>query len=189
MTPEETVAVTRYFAESLGIDQFDECSYIPHQLMYRPSVSSNGEYIFRKYDGKWLDPDEILSAHPNWRDVTTLPTSSRESAVIQRDIKRQADPLAKDGIIGAFCRTYGISLVIDKFLADIYVPSAVEGRYDYIKGTSAAGVVVYDDKFAYSHHASDPAYGKLLNAFDLVRTHLFGDLDEKRRLKKCQTLP
>jgi hypothetical protein len=128
MTPEETVAVTRYFAESLGIDQFDECSYIPHQLMYRPSVSSNGEYIFRKYNGKWLDPDEILSAHPNWHDVTTLPTSSRESAVIQRDIKRQADPLAKDGIIGAFCRTYGISSVIDKFLADIYVPSTVEGR-------------------------------------------------------------
>jgi len=188
MPPEETVAVTRYFAESLGIDQFDECSYIPHQLMYRPSVSSNGEYIFRKYDGKWLDPDEILSAHPNWHDVTTLPTSSRESAVIQRDIKRQADPLAKDGIIGAFCRTYGISSVIDKFLADIYVPSAVEGRYDYIKGTSAAGVVVYDDKFAYSHHASDPAYGKLLNAFDLVRTHLFGDLDEKASFKEMSDL-
>jgi hypothetical protein len=26
MTPEETVAVTRYYADSLGIDQFDECS-------------------------------------------------------------------------------------------------------------------------------------------------------------------
>jgi hypothetical protein len=60
--------------------------------------------------------------------------------------------------------------------------------YDYIKGTSAAGVVVYDDKFAYSHHASDPAYGKLLNSFDLVRTHLFGDLDEKASFKEMSDL-
>ena len=39
-------------------------------------------------------------------------------------------------------------------------------------------VVVYDDVFAYSHHATDPACGKLLNAFDLVRIHKFGGLDE-----------
>jgi len=40
-------------------------------------------------------------------------------------------------------------------------------------------VVVYDGKFAYSHHATDPACGKLMNAFDLVRIHKFGDLDIK----------
>ena len=33
--------------------------------------------------------------------------------------------------------------------------------------------VVYDDKFAYSHHATDPSSGRLCNAFDLVRWHLF----------------
>lgn len=40
--------------------------------------------------------------------------------------------------------------------------------------------MIYDDKFAYSHHATDPACGKLLNAFDLVRIHKFGDEDEKK---------
>ena len=39
-------------------------------------------------------------------------------------------------------------------------------------------VVVYDDKFAYSHHATDPASEKLLNAFDLVRIHNFSHLDK-----------
>lgn len=43
---------------------------------------------------------------------------------------------------------------------------------------SHAGVVTYDDRFAYSHHATDPASGRLLNAFDLVRIHLFGSLDD-----------
>ena len=56
----------------------------------------------------------------------------------------------------------------------------MEGRYDYIQAESTAGVVLYDDKFAYSHHATDPAYGLLLNAFDLVRIHKFPDDDEKK---------
>lgn len=62
----------------------------------------------------------------------------------------------------------------------MYAPSVAHGRYDYIQGESSAGVVVYDDKFVYSHHATDPANGKLLNAFDLVRIHRFGDDDAKK---------
>ena len=34
VTPEEFVAVSRYLAQMLGIDYFDECSYQPNQLMY-----------------------------------------------------------------------------------------------------------------------------------------------------------
>jgi len=44
-------------------------------------------------------------------------------------------------------------------------------------------VILYDGKFAYSHHATDPVCGKLLNAFDLVRLHKFGDLEEKASFK------
>lgn len=38
VTPEEFVAVSRYVAQMLGIDYFDECSYQPNQLMYWPST-------------------------------------------------------------------------------------------------------------------------------------------------------
>lgn len=34
VTPEEFVAISRYLAQDLGIDYFDECSYQPNQLMY-----------------------------------------------------------------------------------------------------------------------------------------------------------
>lgn len=61
-----------------------------------------------------------------------------------------------------------------------YVLSAMEGRYDYIPADSSAGVCVYEDKFAYSHHATDPACEKMMNAFDMVRIHKFGDQDEKK---------
>jgi predicted P-loop ATPase len=90
--------------------------------------------------------------------------------------------LSKKGVVGAFCRTYTIRDVMEKYLSDVYAPSAVDGRFDYIPGEGSAGVVVYDDKFSYSHHATDPAGGWLLNAFDLVRIHKFGD--EKESFKQ-----
>ena len=180
VTPEEYTAIARYFAEEWGIDQFDECSYRPHQLMYWPTTPSNGEYIFRRIDGEWLDPDAYLAAHPNWKDCSLLPTSSRESTVRSQTAAKQENPLEKEGVVGAFCRAYPIEETIDQFLPDIYEPSEAEGRYDYIPADSSAGVVIYDGKFAYSHHATDPACGMLLNAFDLVRIHKFGDLEDKK---------
>ena len=81
--------------------------------------------------------------------------------------------------MGAFCRTYSVADAIDTLLPDVYKHSAMPGRYDYIPADSQAGVVLYEDKFAYSHHATDPACGKLMNAFDVVRIHKFGSLDAR----------
>jgi predicted P-loop ATPase len=67
-------------------------------------------------------------------------------------------------------------------MSDVYEQS-IGGRYQYIHSDSTAGVVIYEDKYIYSNHAKDPAYGKLLNAFDLCRIHRFGDLDEKASVK------
>ncbi|MPM37804.1 hypothetical protein SDC9_84423 [bioreactor metagenome] len=180
VSADEFVAVSRYMAAELGIDMFDECSFIPNQLMYWPTCPSNGEYISEFFDGELLDPDAIFAAHQNWQDCSLLPTTSRESKVNKPSQKPQEDPLTKSGVIGAFCRAYSITAAIDQFLSGIYAPSVMDGRYDYISGESTAGVVIYDDKFAYSHHATDPACGKLLNAFDLVRIHKFGGDDEKK---------
>lgn len=98
---------------------------------------------------------------------------------MQHSIAQQADPLTKPGVVGAFCRAYTVEEAIDTFLSDVYAPSAMKGRYDYIPADFSAGVIVYDGKFAYSHHATDPVCGRLLNAFDLVRLHRFRDLDDK----------
>ena len=187
ITPDCYAAVARYFTAVWGIDQFDECSYRINQLMYWPTTPSDGEYICKVVNKPFLNAVEFLDAYPDWRDCSKLPVSSKEKEVKTHDGKKQEDPLTKDGIVGVFCRTYTIQDTISKFLSDIYAPSAMEGRYDYIPGEGTAGVVVYDDKFAYSHHATDPAGGKLLNAFDLVRLHRFGNEDEKTSfLKMCE---
>lgn len=179
VSPEEYVALARLLAKEWGIDCIDACSYRAHQLMYWPTTPSNGEYVFERFQGEVLDPDQYLVQHPEWRDCTMLPTSSRESVLMDRQRTQQADPLEKPGLVGAFCRTYSIEDAIDTFIPDVYQPSAMSGRYDYVPADSSAGVVLYDGKFSYSHHASDPACGQLLNAFDVVRVHKYGHLDAR----------
>lgn len=179
ISEEEYAAVGRMVAKEIGIDLFDDTTYEAHRLMYWPSTSSNGEFVFKEQDGDLLNPDDFLSKYIDWRDTSTWPVSSRQSEIVKRTVKEQADPLLKEGIVGTFCRAYGIRDAIKKFLAAVYEPSALEGRYDYIPADSSAGVIIYDDKFAYSHHATDPASGLLLNAFDLVRIHKFGSLDDR----------
>ena len=177
VTPEEYQAIGRRVAATLGIDQFDDTSYQPQRMMYWPSASIDGEYVFQYSDGPFLDPDAVLSTYHDWRDVSSWPMSSRVSEVIKKAASKQKDPLEKPGLIGAFCRAYfPIEEAIAAFVP-VYAPGA-QGRYTYTEGSTADGVVLYDDRFSYSHHATDPASMQLCNAWDLVRLHRFAILDE-----------
>jgi predicted P-loop ATPase len=171
-------------AKEIDIDIFDDTTYEPNRLMYWPSTSSDGEYFFREIKGELLVPDKVLNQYENWQDSSLWPVSSRQTKLIDRLMKKQADPLRKDGLIGAFCRSYTVEEAIEDFLSDIYQLSVMPERYDYILADSTAGVVIYSSKYAYSHHATDPACGHLCNAFDLVRIHRFGELDENADDKK-----
>lgn len=173
---DEYQAIGRKIAAELGIDQFDDTSYQPERLMYWPSTSADGDFYFRYCDGPILDPDEVLATYVDWRDISAWPFSSRVDKARQKKMDaKQADPLSKPGVIGAFCRAYTISEAIEAFIPS-YEPCG-DGRYTYTEGSTAAGVVTYDDKFAFSHHGTDPASGQLCNAWDLVRIHLFHEMD------------
>ncbi|ADH98302.1 virulence-associated E family protein [Salisediminibacterium selenitireducens] len=182
VTPEEFVAVSRYLAQMLGIDQFDECSYLVNQLMYWPSMPADGTFLYKEVDKAWLDPDQLLAAHPEWTDPTQLPTSSRESKANAVTYQKVLDPLEKEGVVGLFNRVYfPVTKALDAFLSDVYEPTDDDSRYHFIESSSMAGVEIKEDgKFVYSHHAKDPAYLRLCNAFDIVRMHRFGDDNEKK---------
>lgn len=177
--PDEYQAVARKLASMVGIDNFDDTTYQPHRLMYWPSTSMDGEFVFRYKDSAWANPDELLAEYgEDWHDQSLWPVSSRQSQLIKREMKKQQDPLEKSGIIGQFCRAYTIQEAIAEFLPDEYEECAGGDRYTYKAGSSTGGAVAYDDKFLYSHHATDPGSMQLLNAFDLVRVHKFGAMDE-----------
>lgn len=176
VSQEEYQAIARKVAGDLNIDLFDQSTFDVNRLMFWPSVSSDMEYYFEFQDGPFLEADYILGLYDDWHDTSEWPTATDSIDVIMQAIKKQEDPEDKKGIIGVFCRTYTIQEAIETFLSDVYTPAG-EGRYTYINGSTAAGLIVYDDKFAYSHHGTDPAGGRLCNAFDLVRIHKFGHLD------------
>lgn len=190
VTPDEYEAIARKIAEKIGIDYFDDSTFQPTRLMYWPSHSVDVEPFFQYYDAPFLAADSILAEYPDWTDTSYWPESSRMAGIRKRQADKQGDPLAKKGIVGAFCRTYTITQAIAKFLPDVYTQTAKEDRYTYAAGSTAAGLVVYDgDVFAYSNHSTDPAGGQLCNAFDLVRLHKFGHLDDGHEDKSGRDAP
>ena len=180
VTPDEYQAIARRIAADLDAAWFDDTTYEPSRLMYWPSTSSDGEYIFEHQDGPWMDPDEVLARYPDWRDPRCWPESERAQALRRKECVKQGDPLTKEGMVGAFCRAYSIEAAIEAHLSDVYAPcEGFSDRYTYLEGSTVGGLVLYEQgRFAYSHYATDPAGGKLCNAFDLVRIHLFGAMDE-----------
>jgi len=181
VSEDEYPAVMRQVTKQIGMDFFDDCTYQASRMMYWASCPSNADFVYAENEGLPLDPDHYLGMYHDWKDASQWPTSSRESEVVNNPMKTQSDPLAKDGLVGAFCRAYHpIDEAIETFLSDVYEPSADEGRYNYIPADSASGLKINDGKFAYSFHATDPACQKMLNAFDLVRIHRFGDDDPKQ---------
>ncbi|MGL5149746.1 MAG: VapE domain-containing protein, partial [Clostridium sp.] len=177
---EEYTAISRRVAADIGIDFFDDTTYEPSRLMYWPSTSSDGKFEFNYQDGSWLNPDEVLSRYYDWRDTSSWPESSRCKNIREKLADRQGNPRDKNGVIGMFCRTYSLPDVIEKYLSDVYVPCVEDNRYTFVNGSTSGGLILYQNgDFAFSHHSTDPAGGKLCNSFDLVRIHKFGDLDEE----------
>lgn len=178
VNPDEYEAIGRRLAADIGIELFDPTTFEPSRLMYWPSVSQDAPYVYRHLQAAaWLDPDEYLARYDDWRDASTWPRSDKAPEIVKREMKKVGDPRQKDGLIGAFCRAHPIREAIAEFLGDVYKEER-DGRYTYAAGSAMGGLVIYDDVFAYSHHGTDPAGGRLCNAFDLVRIHLFGMLDE-----------
>ena len=177
VTPEEYEPLGRRVAEDVGIEMFDPTTYEASRLMYWPSASTGAEFFCERQHGPWLSPDNVLGTYVDWEDISEWPRSEHEGAVKEKTRRKKGDPTEKPGIIGAFCRAHTIEDAIETFLSDVYEPTAIPGRYTYISGTMAGGLVCYEGKFAQSFHATDPAGGAEWNAFDLVRIHLFGDKD------------
>lgn len=181
VTAEEYEPVARKLADSIGMDYFDDTTYDVNRLMYWPSTSTDAEFVFTYEDNGFLNPDKVLESYDiDWKDPLQWPTSSRESERYTNLANQQGDPHEKPGLIGAFNRAYSIHDVIAEYLSNEY-EQYDDNRYTYQDGSTAGGLVLYGDgKFAYSHHGTDPVSNKLVNSFDLLRLHKYGDQDESR---------
>ena len=76
VSPDEYQAISRKIAADIGIDLFDDSTYEHERLMFWPSTSSDGEFLFKYQDKSWLDPDVVLERYEDWKDSSLWPTSS-----------------------------------------------------------------------------------------------------------------
>lgn len=184
MTVDEYDAVSRRLAADIGITMADPTTFEASRLMYWPSCSADGEYIFKYKDAPFISVDKVLATYADWHNWAERPQVPG-AINYQKLAVRQGDPESKPGLIGAFCRVYDIYGAMDAFLPGIYDPVDNDPRrYTYLNGSTTGGAIVYDDgKFLYSHHATDPCGGKLVNAADLVRLHKFGHMDANAALE------
>lgn len=179
---DEYEPAARKLGQLLGMEFCDPTTFEPSRLMYWASCCSDGEYVYQVYDGGFCSVDGVLAMYGDWKDVTQWPQVPGAETIEKRRLTKQEDPTGKRGVVGAFCRTYSITQAMDTFLPGVYEETAVPGRYTYTGGSTAGGAVVYDgDLFLYSHHATDPCSGQLVNAWDLVRLHKFGQMDDEAK--------
>lgn len=179
MTPDEYEPCARKMAEYIGLEMADPTTFEVSRLMYWPSCCADSQYIYLYEDKPFVSADGLLAQYTDWHDITQWPHMPGTQTFTRLAVK-QGDPEGKNGVVGAFCRTYDVYRAIDELLPGIYEPvDTMPGRYTYVGGSTTGGAVIYEDgKFLYSHHATDPCGGKLVNAFDLVRLHRFADKDD-----------
>ena len=182
MTVDEYEPIARKLASLIGIGMCDDTTFEASRLMYWPSCPKDAQYVYHVGDKRFLSADGMLGLYDDWHDVRSwAQVPGHEASQRERQLlAKQGDPKTKHGIVGAFCRVYGIREALDEYLPHAYVEvEGSSGRLTFATGSTVAGAVIYDDgQFLYSHHNTDPCGGQLVNAFDLVRLHKFHDQDE-----------
>lgn len=168
LLPDEYITAARSIMQLLGEDSFDKSSSEPERYMFRPAAQEPKWFSYNVVDG---DPAPV-----EW----LLESFEADLSDKEAPARAKRDPFEIGGTIGAFNKAYeDWDLLIETY--ELPYEKVDEDRYHLIGAASQAGMGPVRDVagFVYSHHANDPAFGKTCSAFDLVRLHLFGDLDEK----------
>lgn len=181
-TADEYEPAARKLASLIGIEFCDPTTFEINRLMYWPSCCSDSQYIYEVYDNPFCSVDGLLGMYGDWKDISQWPQVPGTEAIERRRLAKQEDPTTKRGVIGAFCRTYSITQAMEQFIPGMYEETASSGRYTYTGGETTGGAIIYDgDLFLYSHHSHDPCCNQLVNAFDMVRLHMYGERDAEAK--------
>lgn len=185
---EEYEPIALRLVGKIGLEYFDATTTQANRIMYFPSVSLDGEYICEMFgDDEWydLDADAILDEYFDYKNIDEW---QRPHYIEGRKRERIEKGTISDStktkyrMVNLFNMEYSITEAIDEFLQEEYIKER-DDRYTYSSGESRNGLNILNPQYAYSFHGTDPAQGRLLNAFDIVRIHKFGKHDQENEQK------
>lgn len=166
--PNEYVACVIAVMDMLGTEQFDLGSTQPERYMFKPAAQKPDFYSWGEVEGPIVTADDLIMTADTVVIDYTPPQPSR----------RKRDPFQIEGVVGAFNRVYAD---LDDLIADFDLPYDKEGdkwRHRGARGAAGMGAVPERPGLWYSFHSFDPAFMQTCSAFDLVRIHLFSEMDE-----------
>lgn len=167
--PQEYSLIVDHLVKLIGESSFDPGSSQAERYMFKPAAPDPDYFWYEVHEGAALDADEVLD---NWEgDLDDIPTPSVSH--------RKRDPLSLKGTTGYFNNAYtDLDELVEKF--ELPYELVAPGRYRFVGASGAPGMGEIDGSpnLYFSHHSHDPVYGQAVSAFDLVRIHRFGDLDE-----------
>lgn len=181
---EEYEPIASRVCGKVGLQFFDATTTQANRIMYFPSVSLDGQYICEMigddeyYD---LDADDLLGEYFDYKNIDEWQRPHYIEGKKRERIERGTisdSTKTKYRIVNSFNTEYSITEAIDMFLKDEYKYES-QDRYTYKDGTSRNGLNILNPQYAYSFHGTDPAQGRLLNSFDIVRIHKFGKKDQE----------
>lgn len=180
VSPDEGEVLSRMAAERIGAQYFDTTTHQRERLFFWPSVSCDGLFDSFELEGLPMDAD-AAPGDPADTDRAERAKESKQKGGSPSPRSRATPPQDKKGIVGAFCRVYTVADAITRYLSHVYAYDQRTGKYTYLGGSTVNGGCVFEDGAFYSHHSTDPAGKHPLNAFDLVRVHLYGTLDAEAK--------
>lgn len=176
--PSKYVELCRGVMALLGSACFDPTTAQAERYMFLPATSDPKHYACLIRKGKALDIDNALLQAPGG----FAPTG--ESAV------RRKDPKTLKGVAGLFCQAYqDWAELIQIYELPYEQVSANRFHLNGAKSEAGMAPIAENPGFIYSYHANDPAGGRAVNAFDLVRLHKFGHLDAGKANTPVNRLP
>lgn len=167
LLPDEYVMAAEVLMNRLGTDNFDPGSTQPERYMFKPAAQELGWYQRWVVDGPVASADELLAGFD--------PDLSKQPMPRLNPNKR--NPFEIEGVVGAFNRAYPIQEAIEVY--ELPYTSINDSRWQLVGTRAEGGVNLVSEGLVFSHHVTDPAWGKTCSAFDLVRLHRFGSLDEQ----------
>jgi len=178
--PDEYEFIARMIADMWGMDAFDDTTFQPTRVMYWPSAASDADSMTSCSlpSAPMIKPQMLFESVDDWEDWFDWPRSSRVEAR-KPPAKKSEDPFNKPGVIGAFNRAFEIPEAMARFIPEAYEETEWENRYTKSGSTGNPGGAIFyeEDGHLYSWHESDPCFDQNVSAFDMVRLHLFGNLD------------
>ena len=177
-TADEYEPAARKLAALIGIEFCDPTTFEASRLMYWPSCCSDSQYVAEVYDKPFCSLDGVIGMYGDWRDISQWPQVPGRMQSSAGGWQNRKIRCLSAVLLAPFAGRIPSHRRWKSSFRGCTRKLRCRGDTPTTGGSTVGGAVVYDgDLFLYSHHATDPCSGQLVNAFDLVRLHMFGDKD------------